>query len=145
MKRLYAVALVWDRVEGRIVEQAEVVRPLEVPYIPTYLSFREGPALEEVIGKLAHPYGVICFDGQGMAHPRRCGVASHVGVRLNRPSVGIAKSVLCGECGELDDRAGSTAVMVASGMFAVSVRRTLPVGARSPLQPVQGAPLSSSM
>ena len=44
--------------------------------------------------------------------PRRCGVASHVGVRLNRPSVGIAKSVLCGECGELDDRAGSTAAML---------------------------------
>lgn len=114
-KLIYAVALVWDRVEARVVEQAELVRPLEAPYIPTFLSFREGPTLEEVIGKLKHEFGVITFDGQGMAHPRRCGVASHVGVRLNVPSVGIAKSVLCGDHGDLADTAGATAEMIHKG------------------------------
>ena len=124
-KRLiYAVALVWDRVEQRVVEQAELVRPLDAPYIPTFLSFREGPALEEVIGKLTHPFGVITFDGQGMAHPRRCGVASHVGVRLDVPSVGIAKSVLCGEHGELPDAAGATAEMIHKGEIIGIALRT---------------------
>lgn len=111
-KVIYAIALVWDRVEQRVVEQAELVLPLDVPYIPSFLSFREGPALEAVIARLTHPFGVITFDGHGMAHPRRCGVASHVGVRLDVPSVGIAKSILCGEHGDLSLPAGSTAHLV---------------------------------
>lgn len=122
-KVIYAVAVVWDREANRVVDQAELVAPLRVPYIPTFLSFREGPALEAVIGKLTHPYGVICFDGQGIAHPRRCGVASHVGVRLTVPSVGIAKSVLCGEFDEPPPQAGATSPMVHRGeVIGVALR-----------------------
>ena len=122
-KVIYAVALVWDRDKQCVVDQAELVAPLEVPYIPTFLSFREGPALEAVIGKLTHPFGAICFDGQGIAHPRRCGVASHVGVRLDVPSVGIAKSVLCGEFDEPAQRAGATSPMIHRGeVIGVALR-----------------------
>jgi deoxyribonuclease V len=59
------------------------------------------------IGNLKHPFGVICFDGQGFAHPRRCGLATHVGVTLNRPSVGVAKSRLIGSFDDPAIPAGS--------------------------------------
>ena len=79
-----------------MVETAHVVRPVEVPYIPTFLSFREGPAVLEAVGKLSHPFGVVCFDGQGYAHPRRCGLACHAAITLDVPGVGVAKSRLIG-------------------------------------------------
>jgi deoxyribonuclease V len=105
--RAVAAALVWDREGGRVVEQAVAVVPLDVPYVPTYLSFREGEALHAAIGKLRHPYDVLCFDGQGIAHPRRCGLATHVGVQLDRRSVGFAKSRLTGTLeGEAPTRRG---------------------------------------
>ena len=81
---IHAVALVWDREERRVVEQSAITRRLTAPYIGGYLSFREGPALVEVVRKLKHPFGVVTFDGQGVAHPRRCGLASHVGLALLR-------------------------------------------------------------
>jgi deoxyribonuclease V len=94
---IFAVALVYDRKAGEVVEIVRERRSLTVPYIPGYLAFREGPALLAAIGRLGQPFGVICFDGHGMAHPRRCGIATYLGVELDVPTVGIAKSVLCGE------------------------------------------------
>ena len=73
-----AAAVVYDRVEQRIVEVVHATRPVEYPYIPTFLSFREGPAVLQALRSLKHEFGVICFDGQGYAHPRRCGFASHM-------------------------------------------------------------------
>src|SRR5262249_45536209 len=78
--RAICVALVWDREQNKIVDIASSTRPVLAPYIPGYLSFREGPALTEAIGKLKHPFGVLCIDGHGYAHPRRCGLACHMGV-----------------------------------------------------------------
>jgi deoxyribonuclease V len=109
---IYVVALVWDRVEQRIVEITRVREPLAVPYVPGFLSFREGPAVLKAVRQLTHPFGTLCIDGQGIAHPRRCGIACHVGVELDVPTVGIAKSVLVGEFTEPRKKAGSTSPLV---------------------------------
>lgn len=95
-RRVIAAALVWDRREGRVVDSATAVRPCDVPYIPGYLAFREGPAVEEALGKLTHGYGAVLFDAHGHAHPRRCGLATFVSVELGLVGVGVAKSRLVG-------------------------------------------------
>ena len=68
-----------------------------MPYIPGFLTFREGPALIEAFGNLARTPDVILFDGQGVAHPRKMGIASHMGVIFDTPTVGCAKSRLVGQ------------------------------------------------
>lgn len=122
--RVVACALVYDRVENRVVDLAYAVRPLEVPYVPTFLSFREGPAVAEAIGKLTHPFGVACFDGQGYAHPRRCGLATHVGVSLDLPTIGCAKTRLIGTHDELPVAGGSAVPLMDKGEQIGLVLRT---------------------
>ncbi len=107
-----AAAVVYDRDERRIVEIARATRPADVPYVPGFLSFREGPAVLEAIGRLKHPFGVICFDGQGYAHPRRCGLAAHLAVTLDMPGIGVAKSRLIGTYQEPATAAGSTSPLM---------------------------------
>ena len=111
-KTAYAAAVVYDREERRILEIAHAVRAVDAPYVPGFLSFREGPAIVEAVRKLKHPFGAICFDGQGYAHPRRCGLASHVSIVLGVPGVGVAKSRLLGT---FDDPAPEAGVVVAAG------------------------------
>ena len=109
---IFAAAVVYDRQAKAIIEVAHAVLPAEVPYVPTFLSFREGPAVRAALGKLKHAFGAVCFDGQGYAHPRRCGLASHVGVTLDVPAVGIAKSRLIGTYEEPAASAGSTSPLM---------------------------------
>ena len=109
---VYAVALVWDREANRLVDVAGVTRELVVPYVPGFLSFREGPAILDAIAQLNHPFGAITFDGQGIAHPRRCGLATHLGVTLDVPSVGVAKSRLIGTFAEPATGAGSSSPLM---------------------------------
>ena len=111
-KWCYAAAVVYDREERRIVEVAHARGRVEAPYIPGFLSFREGPTVLDAIGELKHDWGAICFDGQGYAHPRRCGLASHMSVTLDRPGVGVAKSRLIGNFDEPPPAAGSTSPLV---------------------------------
>jgi deoxyribonuclease V len=106
-KHVYAAAVVYDRMTQKIIDIAHARRAAEFPYIPGFLSFREGPAVREAIRALTHPFGVICFDGQGYAHPRRCGLASHVAIELDVPSVGVAKSRFIGTHDEPEPQAGS--------------------------------------
>jgi deoxyribonuclease V len=80
----------------RPVEQAHSIEELSFPYVPGYLSFREGHAIICALRNLAMPIEVLLVDGQGIAHPRRCGIASHIGVLLDLPSIGCAKSRLVG-------------------------------------------------
>ena len=93
---VFAAAVVYDRVEQRIVEVAHATRTAEVPYVPGFLSFREGPTVLDAIRKLNHEWGAICFDAHGYAHQRRCGLASHLSITLDVPGVGVAKSRLIG-------------------------------------------------
>lgn len=109
---IFAAAVVYDREAKKLVEVAHAVVNAEFPYIPTFLSFREGPAVLAAIGKLKHPFGAICFDGQGYAHPRRCGLASHMGVTLDLPTLGVAKSRLIGTFQEPATPAGSASPLM---------------------------------
>lgn len=98
--------------EMQELERAYAVLPLEFPYVPGLLSFREIPVLLEALRKLRAPPDLLFCDGQGYAHPRRLGLASHLGVILDRPSVGCAKSILIGAHGQLASQAGSWAPLV---------------------------------
>ena len=81
-----------------VIERAGVVRRITFPYVPGLLSFREAPALLEVFAtRIRTPFDVVLCDGQGIAHPPRLGIASHLGLWLDRPTIGCAKSRLFGE------------------------------------------------
>ena len=95
-ERFFAGVLVMRFPTLEVVEQASGASRPTFPYIPGLLSFREAPALLEVFASLRRRPSVIFFDGQGIAHPRRMGLASHMGLLLDCPSVGVAKSRLCG-------------------------------------------------
>ncbi len=102
------------------------------PYVSGYLGFREAPALVAVWEQMTDKPDILFVDGQGRAHPRRCGLATHLGVLLDTPTVGVAKSVLWGRIeGELDEEPGATAPLIDRGeVVAMAVRtraRTLPV------------------
>jgi deoxyribonuclease V len=108
---IFAAAVVYDRETQRSIEVAHATRPAEFPYVPGFLSFREGPAVTQAIRALRHEFGAILFDGQGIAHPRRCGIASHLAIQLDIPGVGVAKSRLIGTFGEPAPNAGATAAL----------------------------------
>jgi deoxyribonuclease V len=80
-----------------LVEETYAVTKVLFPYIPGYLSFREGPAIMKAIQGLRIKPDVIIFDGQGIAHPAGLGIATHIGVLLDIPTIGCAKSRLIGE------------------------------------------------
>jgi len=94
------------------VERRVATKPIEFPYVPGLLAFREGPALLDAIGCLRQPFGAICFDGQGYAHPRRCGIACFLAVRLDIPGVGVGKSRLIGTYAEPRKPAGSASPLM---------------------------------
>lgn len=90
-------------------------RATPFPYIPGLLSFREGPVLEEAFEKLKAEPDVFLFDGMGIAHPRRIGIASHMGLWLQRPTIGCGKTLLCGRYKDLSEEKGSAAPLVDKG------------------------------
>jgi deoxyribonuclease V len=94
------------------LERAFAIVPLEFPYVPGLLSFREVPALLAALKKLREMPDLLFCDGQGYAHPRRMGLASHLGVWLDRPTIGCAKSILIGEHGPLKQDKGSWTELV---------------------------------
>jgi deoxyribonuclease V len=87
--------------------QALARRPAAFPYIPGLLSFREVPALVEALEKLAITPDLLLCDGQGLAHPRRFGIACHLGVLTGLPAIGVAKSLLVGQYENLPDVRGA--------------------------------------
>lgn len=98
LARAAVVTLSFPQLE--VVEYATATRPVDFPYMPGLLTFREGPAVIEALEKLAETPKLLLFDGQGVAHPRRLGLASHIGLVVDMPAIGCAKSRLWGEYDE---------------------------------------------
>jgi len=97
------------------IEEVGVVSETKFPYVPGLLSFRESPSVLEAWGKLKVEPDAVMFDGQGIAHPRRVGIASHVGLVINRPTFGCAKSVLVGQYEEPPSERGTWTNLVDKG------------------------------
>ncbi|MBS3777907.1 MAG: endonuclease V [Candidatus Thermoplasmatota archaeon] len=91
-----SAAVVIDYKSKAIIETKTLFQQTRFPYIPTYLTFRETPIIQKVYQTLKTKPSVLMFDGNGILHPFHFGLASHAGVLLNQPSIGIAKSLLCG-------------------------------------------------
>lgn len=109
---VYAGFVVMTYPNLEIVDESVVKTETKFPYVPGLLSFREIPALLMAWKKLKTRPDLIVVDGVGIAHPRRIGIASHLGVMLDVPTIGSAKSILVGIHGNLNEEAGSVAVMV---------------------------------
>jgi deoxyribonuclease V len=91
-QRGFASAVLWDSQSRRIVAKAETVQEVGVEYVPGFLGFREGPLIVSAARRLAASTDVFMVDGHGRVHPRRFGLACQVGLALNKPTVGVAKS-----------------------------------------------------
>lgn len=110
--------------ELELVETAIATLPTCFPYIPGFLSFREIPAILEALKKLTIVPNLIFCDGQGIAHPRRLGIASHLGVLIDCPTIGVAKSRLVGFHQEVSLEKGSQQPLIDLGETIGAVLRT---------------------
>jgi deoxyribonuclease V len=116
------VVLVYPSLQ--IVEQVTVESPVTFPYVPGLLSFRETPVLYPAFEQLRHTPDLLMVDGHGYAHPRRFGFACHLGLLLDIPTVGVAKSRLIGEQGTVAGPVGSRADLTDAGEVIGSMLRT---------------------
>jgi len=121
---LYAAVLVFSYPSLAVIERAEAVATIDFPYIPGLLAFREGPPLLKAFEKIEQEPDLIIFDGQGIAHQRGLGIATHMGILLDKPTIGCAKSRLVGEYKKPDLEAGSNTPLVYKGRVIGAVVRT---------------------
>jgi deoxyribonuclease V len=126
-----AAAVVLSFPELRLVDQVIAKRPTEFPYVPGLLSFREIPAVLEAFEKLRTMPDLVLCDGQGIAHPRRFGIACHLGVLMDLPTIGVAKTRLIGTHINLPVSRGSYVPLLDKGEQIGVVLRT-----RSGVRPV---------
>jgi deoxyribonuclease V len=110
--------------ELTVVETGAVKQRVDFPYVPGLLSFREAPLILAACERLSSTPDLILVDGQGIAHPRRLGLASHVGLLLDVPTIGCAKSRLCGDHELAGDEAGSFAEVQDDGEVIGAALRT---------------------
>jgi deoxyribonuclease V len=108
----------------RLVEVETARGRLDFPYIPGLLSFRESPLILAAWQKLTVTPDLVMADGQGIAHPRRMGLASHLGLLLDTPTIGCAKSLLCGEHEVLRETPGNHAMLIDRGETIGAALRT---------------------
>lgn len=95
-----------------LIDYAVARLPVTFPYIPGLLAFREIPVVLQALAKLKTEPDAFIVDGQGRAHPRRLGIASHLGVLLDRVTIGCAKSILCGKAKEPANRVGAWSPLI---------------------------------
>lgn len=117
--------LLWP--PGEPLPGASVTMVPRIPYVPGYLGFRETPAIVAALRRLGTMPDLILVDGHGRAHPRRCGIATHLGVVADVPTIGCAKTLLCGRIeGELGPMPGDRAPLVDRGEVVGVALRTRP-------------------
>ena len=119
-----AAAVILSYPELELIDQIRIEQPIEFPYIPGLLSFRESPAIIAAFENLSTEPDLIIADGQGIAHPRRFGIASHLGLLLDKPTIGCAKSRLYGRHNQPDMTAGSYAYLYDKDDIIGAVVRT---------------------
>lgn len=117
------------------LDQAVARQPTRFPYVPGLLSFRELPAVLEALEGLSVEPDLLLCDGQGIAHPRRLGIASHLGVLIDRPTIGVGKSRLCGRHGPVPERRGEWTPLVDRGETIGAVLRS-----RAGVRPIYVSP-----
>jgi deoxyribonuclease V len=122
MARAAVVLLSYPELER--VEQHVYEEPLRMPYIPGLLSFREIPCILGAFDQLNHQPELVMVDGQGIAHPRRLGIASHLGLWLDLPTIGCAKSILTGHHVPVSEEVGSWVPLEAGKEVIGAVLRT---------------------
>jgi deoxyribonuclease V len=120
----YAVVVVLHTRDWSIVEEQSAVGESPFPYIPGLLSFREAPILLEAFAKLQNRPDAVMVDGQGIAHPRRLGIASHLGLWLQIPTIGCGKTRLIGRHDAPGPNAGDAAPLLDHDQIIGSVLRT---------------------
>jgi deoxyribonuclease V len=123
---LFGGVVLWDLKEGFIVEKRVFRMPVKFPYIPGLLGFRETPVLLNALSRLKGSPDVILVDGQGIAHPRGLGLASHLGLHVDVPTVGCAKKILVGEHNTLGPEKGDWTWLYFQGGPVGAVLRTRP-------------------
>ncbi len=131
----FAAVVVMSVPTMETIDKATAESEISFPYVPGLLSFREGPAVLAAFAKLRHRPDLILFDGHGFAHPRRFGLASHLGYVLDIPSIGCAKTVLVGEHGTVGARKGSYAWLIDQGQRVGAALRT-----RTGVRPIYVSP-----
>jgi deoxyribonuclease V len=107
-----------------LVDSAIAERPVDFPYVPGLLSFREVPVVLEALDRVQVPPDIVLCDGQGIAHPRRCGFASHFGLCADLPTIGVAKSRLIGTHGPVPEDKGAWVPLVHDAEVIGAVLRT---------------------
>jgi deoxyribonuclease V len=122
--RVLATAVLCDAQTLEVLASAQAALPCTFPYVPGLLSFREAPAVLEALAGLPRRPDLVMIDGQGLAHPRGMGIASHVGLLAGLPTIGAAKSRLCGS-GDLPRRCrGAWTPLMLDGRRVGAVVRT---------------------
>jgi len=119
-----AAVVVLSYPELALIEKKVITRKVTFPYVPGLLSFRESPLILAVCEELEHTPDLILVDGQGIAHPRRLGVASHLGLLWDKPTIGCAKSRLCGEHKPVPQEQGYYTELVDHGEVVGAALRT---------------------
>ena len=119
-----AAVVVMSYPELSIMETVRARRSTGFPYIPGLLAFREGPVVLEALRRARLVPDVLIFDGMGQIHPRRMGIAAHLGLWLRRPTIGCGKSHYIGEYDEPADAKGSCSPLIYEGKQLGAVLRT---------------------
>ncbi len=122
--RFFAAVVVLAYPSLELLEETSAEDRSAFPYVPGLLSFREGPVVLKAFGKLRHAPDAVLFDGQGIAHPRGIGLASHLGLFLNLPAIGCAKTRLFGRHGDVGPAKGNRAEIQADGAVIGAALRT---------------------
>ena len=119
-----AAVVILSYPELALIESQVIIQEVNFPYVPGLLSFRESPLILAACDKLENDPDLIFVDGQGLAHPRRLGLASHLGLLWDKPTIGCAKSRLCGEHKTVPPEAGSCEELIDNCEIIGAVLRT---------------------
>lgn len=126
-KMIYAAAVSLDAKSLKLLEKSSVAEQQTFPYIPGFLGFREAPAIVEALKGLNQAPDLLMVDGHGICHPRGLGIASHLGVLCNLPTIGVGKTILIGEpAGPLGTLAGDRVPLIWKGREVAMLLRTRP-------------------